>query len=515
MHSQPEEKIAAPAVSLRHKLGQLVMAGFDGYIPTAHLVGLIRDWHLGGVILFRRNIDNIEQLAALNQQMQHEAQAAGAPMLLVGIDQEGGMVARIESGVTPLPSALAFSTAGSVDDCKKLTRIANQELLALGINVNFAPVLDVNNNPHNPVIGVRAFGETVEKVCDFGLAALSGIQASGVVATAKHFPGHGDTTVDSHLGLPRVEHARDRLDAIELVPFRAAIAAGVEAMMSAHVVFPAIEPEPNTPATLSHAVLTGLLREEMGFGGVIFTDCLEMAAIARGVGVVQGALQAFKAGADVLLVSHSPELQLGVLQALLASVERGDISETRIDESLARLAGLKARLDSVNDKIGLTQIAAPASLLEAARIQAAGLSFKGHFEPLNLAHEVLVVMVLPQARTEIDELLASGRTLGRFLDREGARVQELMLPLQPSDAERESLLAMMQGYRQCVLVTYNAVLHDAQQALLQSLPSDKLWLVAGRLPYDLDLISGARGRLTAFANTAGALQSLAVVLAGR
>lgn len=310
-------------LSLRQKIGQLLMVGFDGPIPNAHVERLIREYQTGGVILFRRNIENPAQIGLLNRQLQAiNAEQSSIP-LFIAVDQEGGVVARIEEGVTPLPSALAFQAAGSVADCEALTQIANAELQVLGFNVNFAPVLDVNNNRRNPVIGVRAYGETVAQVCEYGLAAQRGIQAAGIAATAKHFPGHGDTDVDSHLGLPRVGHDRARLDAVELAPFRAAIAAGVDAIMSAHVVFPAFEPDPDTPSTLSHAVLTDLLRGELGFDGVVFTDCLEMAAIAAGVGVVEGAVRAFKAGADVLLVSHREDRQVGVIEALLAAVARG------------------------------------------------------------------------------------------------------------------------------------------------------------------------------------------------
>ena len=220
------------ALSLRRKIGQLLMAGFDGLEPDAQIERLIRNHHLGGVILFRRNIAHPDQIAALNRSLQRiNAEQADIP-LLIAVDQEGGVVARVEDGVTPLPSALAFRATGSVADCEALTRVANEELRLLGFNVNFAPVLDVNNNRYNPVIGVRAYGETAAEVCEYGLAALRGIQAAGIAATAKHFPGHGDTDVDSHLGLPRVPHDRARLDAVELAPFRAAIAAGVDFIVS-------------------------------------------------------------------------------------------------------------------------------------------------------------------------------------------------------------------------------------------------------------------------------------------
>jgi beta-N-acetylhexosaminidase len=198
-------------LSLKQKIGQLLMVGFDGLTPNAHIEYMLRERQVGGVILFRRNVDQPAQIAALTRRLQEiNAEHSNVP-LMISIDQEGGMVARIENGVTPLPSALAFRAAGSVADCETLTRYANEELRLLGFTVNFVPDVDVNNNRRNPVIGVRAFGETVEEVTTWSLAALRGVQAAGMISAAKHFPGHGDTDVDSHLGLPRVPHDRARL----------------------------------------------------------------------------------------------------------------------------------------------------------------------------------------------------------------------------------------------------------------------------------------------------------------
>ncbi len=495
---------------LRRKIGPLLMAGFDGFTPTPHLERLPRVWPLGGVILFRPNFGDCCQLAGLTARLQALAASVASMPLMIAIDQEGGMVARIETGITPLPSAMALREAGSLDDCETLTRMVNEELLALGINVNFAPVLDVNNNPANPVIGVRAFGETVEDVCDFGLAALRGIRAAGVLATIKHFPGHGDTEVDSHLGLPKVAHDRARLDAIELAPFRAAIAAGAQAVMSAHVVFPAIETDPDRPSTLSSAVLTGLLRGELGFDGVVFTDCLEMAAIADGVGVVEGALAAFKAGADVLLVSHREDRQLAVLEALLAAVESGEITEARLDQSLRRIERIRQGLPARAGEIAA--IAAPERLALAEAVQRRGVRVEGDLQSLDLAQPTLVIEIAPRTRTEIDELQGKGGTLAALLQEAGCPVEVAYLPLAPDAQSIAALGVRAAQFSQCLLVTYNAVLWPQQQALLSALPANRLWHVAGRLPYDLAGSPARLGRLTAFANTVSALQALLSIL---
>ncbi|WP_148716440.1 beta-N-acetylhexosaminidase [Chitinolyticbacter meiyuanensis] len=510
-------------LTLAQQVGQCLMVGFDGLTPNAHIERLIRDYHVGGVILFRRNVASPSQVAALCRRLQEINAEVSAIPLLIGIDQEGGMVARIEEGLTPLPSALAYLAAGSSTDCEALSRIGAAELAALGININFAPVLDVNNNRANPVIGVRAFGETVDTVNQYGLAAMRGIQAAGVAATAKHFPGHGDTDTDSHLGVPRVGHDRGRLDAVELAPFRAAIAAGIDAVMSSHVAFPAVEPDADTPATLSHAVLTELLRGELSFAGVTFTDCLEMDAIARGVGTVEGAVRAFAAGSDVMLVSHTEARQTGAAELLLARVAAGEIDPARLSASCERVLTLKhARGMAHWHSLPVDPqpvLCRPEALALSQRVHQRALTQAGEFRPLDPVQPVLLITLEVRARTEIDEV-ALGKTLQQHdslagpLAALGFTVDELALPLAPSDQEIADAVARANAAAQVVVLSYNAVLHRAQQALLAALPWPRCWLVAGRLPYDLDLAPAAAGRLTLYANRPAALNVIAARLAG-
>jgi beta-N-acetylhexosaminidase len=214
-----------------------------------------------------------------------------------------------------------------------------RELAAVGVNWNFAPVLDVNNNPDNPIIGVRSYGEDPLVVGRLGAAAISGYQAGGLLACAKHFPGHGDTAVDSHLDLPSVSGGRARLDAVELAPFRAACAAGVGSVMTTHILFPSLDA--SRPATLSRAILTNLLRNEMGFNGLIVSDCLEMSAIAHREGSAQGAVQAIRAGADVALVCHTLQTQRSVQRALLDAVRTGELAESRVNDAASRMLAAK------------------------------------------------------------------------------------------------------------------------------------------------------------------------------
>lgn len=249
-------------MNLRQKIGQMLICGFWGTEMTEELHSFIKEQQIGGVIYFARNVNKAEQVSRLSSDLQKAAAESGNLPLWVSIDQEGGMVARITEGVALMPGNMALAAAGSLEWAYESSHISGMELKALGINMNFAPVLDVNNNLLNPVIGVRSYGESPELVADYGAKAFHGLQDAGVVATAKHFPGHGDTAVDSHLDLPTVTHERERMERIELVPFKRAIAEGIDAVMSAHIYFPALEAQ-KLPVTLSHSVLTGLLREEL------------------------------------------------------------------------------------------------------------------------------------------------------------------------------------------------------------------------------------------------------------
>ncbi len=505
-------------LDLRKKIGQLFMVGFDALTVNEHITRMILQYHVGGIILFRRNVQTPEQVARLCRDLQEINATISDIPLLISIDQEGGMVMRVEHGVTPIPSAMAFQEAGSIEDCEQLSHISAEEMRQIGINMNLAPVLDVNNNPLNPVIGVRAFGEDPATVINYGMAAMRGIQSSGLVATVKHFPGHGDTSTDSHYAMPLVPHDRQRLDAMELPPFKAAIAQGVHAIMTAHVVFPAIESEPNLPATLSKAVLTDLLRNEMRFNGVIITDCLEMAAISEGVGVAKGAVATLQAGADIVLVSHLEERQKAAIEAVIGAVESGSIDRNAIALSVQRVQQLKlqravsAWRDLPKIPQGLMQ---PAAMQLAHKVQQAALRVKGNFRPLPAELPVTLITVEMRSRTEVDEIGSAARSsMLSALQEAGRQVREYTLPFDATEQEVTDAVAYARDAQQIVVQTYNAVLAPGQQRLLAELPHEKLWLVAGRLPYDLDLAPNAQGRLASFGCRPAALAPVVEKLLG-
>ncbi|WP_371925114.1 glycoside hydrolase family 3 protein [Halobacillus sp. A1] len=350
---------AIEGMSVEEKVGQMLMPDFrnwDGENVTEMLPEIeqtVKDYHLGGVILFRENVVTTGQTAELVADYQEASEKYG---LLMTIDQEGGIVTRLQSG-TDMPGNMALGATRSTDITEDVGQAIGSELESLGINMNLAPVLDVNNNPDNPVIGTRSFGEDPDLVADLGIAYTKGLQSTGVAATAKHFPGHGDTAVDSHLGLPEVPHDKERLLDVELHPFQQAMEADIDAIMTAHVTFPKIDDtkvtsqkdgtEISLPATLSPKVLTGLMREEMGYEGLIITDALNMNAIADHFGSVDAVIRSVKAGTDIVLMPVGLE---EVADGLLEAVETEEISEERIEDSVERILTLKLKRGIIKEE---------------------------------------------------------------------------------------------------------------------------------------------------------------------
>ncbi|PUA37914.1 beta-N-acetylhexosaminidase [Paenibacillus elgii] len=507
-------------MTLEEKVGQLIQAGFHSLEPDGHILDLIERRRIGGVILFARNVQSTAQVAALTGKLQEAAQRAGTAPLWISIDQEGGMVARITEGVALMPGAMAIAAGGSVEAAYEAALVAGRELRALGVNMNFAPDLDINNNPANPVIGVRSFGESPEAVAEYGAASIRGFQDAGVSATAKHFPGHGDTATDSHLDLPTIPHSRERIEAVELVPFRRAVAAGVDAVMSSHIVFPAFEPE-RLPATLSRRVLTGLLREELGFDGIILTDCMEMQAIAAHYGTVEAAVMAVEAGADIVLISHSRELQEGALDALLEAVRSGRISEERIDASVRRLLALKRKRLAAGTEpheAALRLVGCEAHRQTAQRISEASVTLVKDEERLLPLRRVptLVIHTSAVATSIADEAVDMPHTLGKALAAQGLDVIERIIPVSPDGEALQALLAQAEPFGQVVVGTYNASFYPGQVRLIEALQSlgKRLVVVALRNPYDLREFPAVSAYVAVYESRSLALESAAKGLTG-
>lgn len=348
MQTIPE---TAANMTLEEKIGQMLApafrtnaAGLPLHAADAATLEAVRTCKPGGVVLFAQNMDTPAQTAALIRQFQG---VSGIP-LLVGVDEEGGKVSRLSAAknmqAVTMPAARTIGSTGDPKFAREAAAAIGSQLSYLGFNLDFAPDADVDTNPQNPVIGSRSYGRDPNTVADMVTSALAGFADTSVIPVVKHFPGHGDTQTDSHLGLAVVPHDRERMDRIELVPFKAAIAAGVPVIMTAHVNTPGISSR-DLPATLNPDILTGLLREELGFKGVITTDAMEMGAITEHYGEAESIVMAVEAGADMLLV---PVSLANAAKALREAVESGRIPETRIDASVERILALKRtwRLDA-------------------------------------------------------------------------------------------------------------------------------------------------------------------------
>lgn len=501
-------------MSLAEKVGQLFLVWFEGPDLSPALAEMITEYHVGGIVLF--NIaGNVESPAQLTRLI-NDAQAVATLPLLVAVDQEGGPVARLTTGFTHFPSQMAVGATDDPDATRSMAEVMAAEMQAVGVNMVLGPVMDVNNNPDNPVIGIRSFSSDPDRVSRLGQAMIEAYDEVGIIATAKHFPGHGDTAIDSHFGLPVIPHSREHLDTIELPPFRAAIEQNVPAIMTAHVLLSALDEE--RPATLSPAVLQGLLREELGYEGLIVTDSLGMAALTQQYGPGEIGLLAFQAGADVLAygadIAATVADQQAAYQRILAAAESGEISPERLDASVRRI--LLAKLayglfyhPPLDPDEAATLTGSPAHQAVARDLAEASITLvrdeNGLFPP---AQEGQMLVVYPASLPQFGEALASCRP-------------DLMLrpvPLNPTATDVEAILADSAIAAQVVVATVNARRHPAQVQLVDALNagavSERLAVVALQEPYDLLAFPHISTYLATYGNGDVSLHALARALCG-
>jgi beta-N-acetylhexosaminidase len=361
-----------PAIDLdlSRLCGQLLVGGFEGPSLTPSFEKALREGRRGGAILFKRNVPDLDTTLQVCASIVAAAPAEMPPF--IGVDQEGGRVVRLPSPFLALPPMRLLGELGDLDLIRRAARAVATELSAAGMNLDFAPVLDVDSNPDNPVIGDRSFGRDPRTVMRGAVAFLQGLQDKSVLACGKHFPGHGDTSVDSHFDLPVITHGRARLEQIELPPFRAASGAGIASMMTAHIVCEALDP--GVPATLSRAICGSLLRAEIGFEGVLFSDDLEMAAIAARYPVEEAAVEAVWAGCDALLICRSEDLQDRAHEALVKKAESDRRFRDRCAEAMGRCLRIRrlAPPRPIGDRAAVAQIVgSPASRAILTEIEAA------------------------------------------------------------------------------------------------------------------------------------------------
>lgn len=329
-------------MNLDEKIGQMIFSGVNGTEMNADTRNIIEDYHVGGVILFGDNIESAPQTVEFLNDIKTANEENPSP-LITGVDEEGGSVTRMPDDVTSLPTNQAMGNLNDPDQSFEEGGILGEQMKELGFNLDFAPVMDVNSNPDNPVIGDRSFGDNPEIVSKLGVQTMKGIQSQDIISVMKHFPGHGDTGVDSHLELPEVDKSRDDLENLELVPFQNAIENGADVSLIAHILLPQIDDD--HPASMSKEVITNILRDELDFDGVVITDDLNMEAITDHYDIGEAALQSVKAGGDLMLVAHDYDLTRKVFNTLKEAVENGKLSEKRIDESVGRIKQLKEKYD--------------------------------------------------------------------------------------------------------------------------------------------------------------------------
>ncbi|ANF97545.1 glycoside hydrolase family 3 protein [Paenibacillus bovis] len=518
-------RIQLSDLTLDQKIGQLFIGGFHDIVPDEQVTILIEQYAMGGVIYFRRNIGTPQQIQELSASLQQIAIRQGLPPLLISIDQEGGMVSRIDrEELSLIPGNMSL---GAADDPKltgQVAAISARELRTLGINLNLAPCIDVNNNPRNPVIGVRSYSEKPGKVAEHGAAAIMAMQAEQVAATAKHFPGHGDTDVDSHYGLASVPHGRNRLENVELLPFQRAIDVGVDLIMSAHVIFPAFETE-QIPATLSAAVLTGLLREKMGFQGLIITDCLEMHAIAKHFPIPEAAVRSLQAGADLLLVSHTMSDQVAAIQAVRTAVDEGRLTEARIDESVQRILSLKARremnrlISEQDDHTFRLHTTESENVLREAALRSITVVKDNGQLPLPTEQQGLVIWPQVTRETEVDEPAGHYASLSEALRSYHVMTDEMIIDAEVEDSQIAQVMQRAQTADFILMATYTSAgeLPAGQARLtaaLAALPDTPLIVISVRNPYDINHLPEVDTYICCYENRKYAIEALAAVLTG-
>lgn len=498
-------------------VGQSMMLRFEGPTFTDEARAAFREIRPCGVIFFADNITSRAQLHALTAELQAEAHSLGMPPLLIAVDQEGGLVSRLPADMVTVPGAMALTARANRDDIEEAARITGVQLRECGINVNFAPVVDVNNNPANTVIRTRSFGDTVEKVVDGALATIRGLTATRVVACVKHFPGHGDTSVDSHLGLPVIEHPLERLHAIELAPFRATIEAGVPAVMTTHIVFPVLDEH---PATLSRAILTGVLRNELGFDGVIFTDSLSMDAIHDRYGLEDTAIRCKAAGVDVLESNESLDKQLVRFQALVSAVDDGFLPRELFMATVQRLERLRSTYGLAEPTPPLPPVD-PTLRAEAERIAAGTIAHLGDgpFIPLGDDAPALLVDFQRLRSSEAEDPFNRAGVIREetALHLPSARVATL--GQRPTEEDIGFAVHAARSAVTVVLMTRDATdapdqVEIARRIIDAAGPDARIVHVALRGPYDAGALGPVSDTLLTFGDPAVTLKLLVGVLAG-
>lgn len=497
-------------LTVRQMLGQKLVFGFHGTALPEDFKEVLREYKIGNVILFLRNVQSASQVRRLCAEIQRLVREETGYPAFIMIDQEGGMVSRLPQDAVNVPGTMAVAATGNPENARLASEITVRQLRGLGVNFNLAPVMDVNSNPQNPVIGNRSYGDEAERVAAFGAAAIAPYAQSGVLCCAKHFPGHGDTAVDSHLGLPRVDKTAGELEKLELIPFRAVVEAGVPAVMMSHVLFPNIEPE-QVPCTMSRRMVTGLLKEKLGFRGLILTDCMQMGAIQDFFGTAAGTVASIKAGVDLTEISSSLELEREAAEAVTRAAEAGEFDMEELRESVRRILRFKEQLltDPVPEECNLeSDRQAVEVMMRQAVSCVGGKAFTAD------EHTFFCGCADYRASgvgNEDGDSAAFASVMSRAFKARG-----LVTAKDPDSAQiREAVEAAAQADK-IVLATCNAHLFRGQLALAGALAAlgRPMAVIALRNPYDLASLPDSVWKLAAYDYSAPAFDALEEILRG-
>lgn len=507
--------------TLEQRAGQLFLFGFEGLSAPEHILAWLREGRLGGVILFSRNVASPSQLAELT----HSLHSASPTPIFIAIDQEGGTVARLREGFTEAPSALALAKTGNPAHVETSYRLLGEEMRQLGINWDYAPVVDITYNRDNPTVGTRSFGTNAHDVAHYARYAVRGLQGAGVLACAKHFPGLGDTATDTHLALATLDTPLEHLLAHDLEPYRAVIAEGVGSIMTTHTRFTQLDD--TYPATLSPVIVARLLREGLGYDGYITSDCMEMKAISANFGAGESAVLAVLAGIDSVLVSHTRPAQEAAYDAVMHALRDGRISEAHLNASLARRERLLARFAIAHTPSaqGIRSVERVATMRTIAR---EAIAVVRQVQPLTLDDGVLLVEFASVADSEVMEK-GGQSSLKRLLDeRELAPRYAALLPASDEPTRRilqalnlgdndtpdlltlEEVVTMAKQARVVVIATRNAHLipSQAQRARAIAEASSRVIHVCLRNPYDDNLLPSAEAVLCTFGDSEPSLSAV-------
>ncbi len=502
-------------MELRTKLGQMVSVGFEGLMPPQQFLDLIRLYKIGNVSLYAHNLKNKQQTLELVSFLKDYIHRETGFIPFISADQEGGMVTRFSKDFTHFPGAMATAATGNTENAFRVGYHCGLEIKNVGLNANFAPVVDVNTNSRNPVIGVRAYGDTVEAVTAYAMRMMDGLEKAGVMSVLKHFPGHGDTYQDSHFALPRVDKNLDQLFDLELKPYIEGIRRGAPAIMTSHIVFPNIDPS-GLPATMSRVIMHDLLREKLHFDGIVRTDDLEMEAIRREFGIIPGALAAVKAGVDIISISRSPALGAELVEILEKQIASGELDEAIIDASFNRIIKCKKRYCQ-NTPVNLDMIGCDTHREIARNISRSSIAlYKDPKDQLPVKGRVLVVGTNAFNQTNVRNPLQLELNMPDLLSKRLGG-QGITVATQPTPEQCDQVLAAAAHADTVVFGTYNAHLFRDQLTLADKLSKahPNVIFVAMRNPYDLPLLDSGCAALAAYEYTPLSIETLGDILAGQ